>query len=147
MRLGVTGTREGASELQKLWLADVFDQLTIHALHHGACVGVDELAHVYAMERQIPIVVHPPTNPKLVAKLCLTPHTSVTVLPAKPYLHRDRDICATTKGLLALPKEDKEPPPLAQGGTWFTVNYMLRLNKMVILCYPDGRIEKRNVRR
>jgi hypothetical protein len=147
MKLGFTGTREGASENQKQWLADVFDQLKIDVLHHGACVGADELAHVLAIERKIPVVVHPPVNPKYVAALCLTGSAHVTIMPAKPYLNRDRDICSATQGLIALPRQLREPPPLQWGGTWYTVNYAVRLNKMVIICYPDGRIEKRNARK
>jgi hypothetical protein len=64
------------------------------------------------------------------------------VLAAKPPLHRNRDIVAATTGLAVLPKQDRKPPPLQWGGTWYTVNYAERMNRSIVICWPDGRVEK-----
>ena len=144
MILGFTGTRQKVTDVQMKWLSVVFNQLTIHELHHGACVGADQAAHILALQHGIPIVVHPPVNPTYLAALCLTPQAKVTILAAKPYLNRNRDIVGATEGIVALPQQLREPPPLQWGGTWYTVDYAVRLNKSVVICYSDGRIEKRN---
>jgi len=82
----------------------------------------------------------------LVSLKCLQGNQLVTVLPAKPPLNRNRDIVAATTGLVALPRQLTEPPPLQSGGTWYTINYALRLNRPVVICYPSGKVEKRNVK-
>jgi hypothetical protein len=148
MRLGFTGTREQITDAQKDWLATVFDQLQIDVLHHGACVGADAYAHSLAVERMIPVVVHPPIKTKYLAAECLLDMPGVTILPAKPYLNRDRDIVGCCEGLVALPK-NKEPQLNTDyiGGTWYTIRYAQeRYNRPVMICYPDGEVEKREVR-
>lgn len=146
MKLGFTGTREGANEVQLTWLENVFVGLKIEVLHHGGCVGADEEAHMFAVAAKIPVIVHPPVKTKFLATDCLNPQGGlVTVLPAKPYLNRDRDIVVLTDGLVALPK-NHEPPSHdleGAGGTWYTVRFAQRMLKPVMICYPDGKVEKR----
>lgn len=118
-------------------------------LHHGACVGADAYAHKLAVERNFRIVVHPPVKTKFLARECLIEGPLVTVLPAKPYLNRDRDIVGRTEGVVATPK-NHEPQGIdfrSIGGTWYTINYALRSNRPVIICYPSGVIDKREMKR
>jgi hypothetical protein len=148
MILGFTGTRYPITDAQTRWLGQAFDSLRIDMLHHGACVGADLAAHECAVAHELSIVVHPPTNPKLVALQCLkSDNTNVLVLPAKPYLNRNRDIVGACDGVMALPDgPDPGEYTLSHSGTWYTVHYAVRMNKPVIICYPDGQIEKRNQR-
>lgn len=146
MKLGLTGTREGITQSQLLWVTNVFDNLQISVLHHGCCVGADASGHELAVARNIPVIVHPPVKTRFIASQCLDAKGGlVTVLPAKPYLNRDRDIVVLTDGLVALPK-NHEPPSYELegiGGTWYTVRFAVRMNKPVMICYPDGQVEKR----
>jgi hypothetical protein len=152
MRLGFTGTRDPITAAQKGWLWHLFDIMHIEVGHHGACINADEEFHLAALAHNVPLMVHPSNSKShlaqgLISLKCLQGGPLVTILPAKPPLNRDRDIVSATTGLVALPKQLQEPPPLQWGGTWYTVNYALRLNRPVVIYYPDGRIEKRNTRR
>jgi hypothetical protein len=150
MILGFTGTRDGITEAQSHWLTMVFDELQIDELHHGACVEADHASHVLAAERGIRIIVHPPVKTKFMCQHCVQPgQPNVVVLPAKPYLNRDRDIADVCEGLIATPK-NREPQGInlgGIGGTWYTIQWAsVRLNKPVMICYPDGEVEKREAR-
>jgi hypothetical protein len=117
-------------------------------LHHGACVGADLAAHQLAAQHDIPIVVWPPTKTKFLAPQCLEVMQGVKIMPASPYLMRDRAIAGACEGLVACPK-NREPTGLdvsAIGGTWYTINYAQRLGREVVICYPDGGIEKRETK-
>jgi hypothetical protein len=148
MKLGFTGTRVDLTDHQRVWLESVFDNLQIDVLHHGACVGADLAAHQLALQHDIPVVVHPPAKTRFLAVQCLTERPNVTVLPAAPYLVRDRAIVGSCDGLVAMPKNE-QPTGLnisGIGGTWYTVLYAERLNKQIVICYPDGTVEKREVK-
>lgn len=148
MKLGFTGTRNDPTDAQVRWLKHLFEQLQISEGHHGACVGSDLAFHRLALEFDVPLFVHPPTNPKYLATECLVPRPNVTVLPAKPYFNRNRDIGAAAEGLVGLPKHEQQPSEDQWGGTWYTIEYThRRLNKPVMLCYPSGRTEKRDPRK
>ncbi len=145
MILGFTGTRNPPTNAQIAWLYGVFETSTdIESVHHGACVGADALCHKVALENKVPIVVHPPTNPRLIAPECLIKQTGVIIYPSKPYLHRNRDIADLSTGLIALPSE---PESTSGGGTWYTVHWAYdRLNKPVVICSPNGVVEQRYAR-
>lgn len=131
-RLGFTGTRKGLSVHQQDWL---LKYLPVAEIHHGACVGADELMHCYAMASRLPVVVHPP----LKAELRMPYDPGATWLPAKEYLERDRDIVDATQALFATP----DGPERTQSGTWYTVRYAVKTSKPVYICYPDGSLESR----
>jgi hypothetical protein len=146
MILGFTGTRGIVTGPQLRWLYDFLDddinseEREIEAVHHGACIGADMEMHMACLERGIPLFVHPPTKTNFLAVECLTPIKNlVTVLPAKPYLNRDRDIVGAASALVALPgKAEAEG-----GGTWYTVNFAARMSKPAIIVHPDGNVERR----
>lgn len=148
MKLGFTGTRDGLSQHQQDWLSNVFDRLQIDVLHHGACVGADLAAHLLAAEHDIPIVVHPPVKTKFLALQCMQNIRGVTILPAAPYLVRDRAIVGACEGLIGMPK-NTEPTGLdisGIGGTWYTIKFAERMNIPAVICYPDGTVEKRETK-
>lgn len=147
MIIGFTGTREGLTDQQLAWLYTTLEtgkaDGTIVQVHHGACLGADQAVHVAALDIEIPIHVWPPTNMKYVALECLTPHRLVTIHPRMPYLNRDREIVHAAEGLVGLPKHDEQPDRALWGGTWYTVDFAERMNRPVIICYPNGRTEPR----
>lgn len=140
MIIGFTGTRNPLTPQQIAWLNTVLETQPPNVLHHGACIGADSTAHFAALDNDIPVVVHPPTNAKHIDMECLAPHPLVTVLPREPYLNRNRSIVGACDGLVALPSRAEAQ----EGGTWYTVHFAERMNKPVVICYPDGRIEIRH---
>lgn len=147
MIVGFTGTREGCTDLQLAWLYTLLENDNVTEVHHGACVGADYQVHMAALAACRHVHVWPPTNPRYVAGYCLSHEVPspavVTVHPAMPYLHRDREIVRAAQYLIALPKQDEQPDRAYWGGTWYTVNFAERVNKQVVVCYPNGRIETR----
>lgn len=136
--LGITGSRDGASERQKktlsalmsLWIRITTDP----SFHHGDCEGVDDesvtLAFVFGMN----LVCHPPLNEKYRS-------SSTTRIPyqeirePKEYMHRNRDIVNESSVLIAVPDTFSE---VLRSGTWSTVRYAMRIKKLVIVIWPDG---------
>lgn len=146
MIIGFTGGREAVTDRQLGWLYQLFEDGkrdgTLSVMHHGACIGADAAAHYAALDNEMCVVVHPPTNLTLVARECLrVDNELVTVLPRQPYLMRNREIVGATKGLIALPT--KPEGGVNEGGTWYTVHFAERMMKPVLICYTDGRVEER----
>lgn len=134
LRLGFTGTRNEPTDKQLDWLWH--EMVAYRELHHGACVGADFCAHQAAKDNGVPIIVHPPSN----TRLRMNYDDVATWLPAKPYLTRNRNIVDSTDELIAIP----DGPERQQSGTWSTVRYAVNLGRLVTICYPDGRVEKRD---
>ena len=127
MKIGFTGTQKGMTPVQK---AEVAFLITgENEFHHGDCVGADEQAHHIAEIRKVPIVKHPSTNGKKRA-FC---KGGKEVKP-KPYLVRNRDIVNATDELVAAPSG----PEVLRSGTWSTVRYALKQEKLVHIVMPDG---------
>lgn len=121
MKVGFTGTRKGMSPRQRRQLAAILHAVT--EIHHGDCVGADEQAHELAVEAGIRRVVHPPSNPGKRAWCGIDDGS--TVLPAKPYLARNRDIVDACDVLMAAPYGPEE----VRSGTWSTVRYARKIGK------------------
>jgi hypothetical protein len=148
MIIGFTGTREKLTDLQLAWLYETLEMGkrdgTIKEVHHGACLGADAAVHAAAIDNDLFIHVWPPVNMKYVAPECLSPpFTKVTIHPRMQYLDRDRQIVGAAAGLVALPKHNEQPERMLWGGTWYTVDFAQRMNKPVIICYPNGVVEQR----
>lgn len=143
MNLGMTGTRHGVTAPQREFLSNLIAQAS--QLHHGACVGADAEAHDLAVASHVPIVVHPPSDKKLVYHAALRGGENVAVLDAKPYHDRNRDIVNSCDKLVALPDGPRRP----HSGTWYTVRFacgevdahLLVRRVPVEVCYPDGEWE------
>jgi predicted Rossmann fold nucleotide-binding protein DprA/Smf involved in DNA uptake len=135
-RYGFTGTRRGLSVDQQAWLATMLDRG--HSLHHGACIGADQVAHQMADGLGLSIVVHPPVDRR---QVMLNGHyparLPLRVLPPKPFLDRNHDIVDVCDLLLACP----DGPERLRSGTWATVRYARKTGKAVLVCLPDGRVD------
>lgn len=135
--IGITGTREGATPQQLISLTAIFGLLSevaddIIRLHHGDCIGVDEQACELALEAGFLLHCHPPTNPKLRARI-----RSDKESPPRHYLIRNEDIVNYSDVLIALPKGNEEE---LRSGTWSTIRYAKRVEQPFIIIFPDGTI-------
>lgn len=141
MKLGFTGTRHSLTNSQHAAIQRLLPTLRPDEAHHGDCVGADEAFHRICRTLAIPVVIHPPKEPKLRA-WC----DSTLMRPAAPYLSRNRQIVKDTQALIAAPKETAEPEPAQGQGTWSTVRYARRSGTPVYLIWPDGRVERQGHR-
>jgi hypothetical protein len=138
LHVGLTGTRRGLASRQADVLTDALTRLARRArvtsrgvvLHHGDCVGVDAQGAEIARALGYRLVSHPPLNPKLRAHVA-----SDAVLPAKPYLDRDRDLVDCTVVLLACPAQRSAR---LGSGTWFTIDYARSLDRPRLIIHRDG---------
>jgi hypothetical protein len=121
--VGVTATRHGLTRYQRLWAYDTLQTLRsrgFDTLRHGDCVGGDaELAEM-GRKMGFRLIAHPPTVPTFRAYI-----PSDIVLPALPYLERDRAMVDNSAYLLGCPKVWPDPGGRA-GGTWYTIRYAHR---------------------
>jgi hypothetical protein len=70
MRLGVTGSSHGTTLEQDRAIWRLMSHVAATELHHGDCVGADEVFHNAAIGTRIPlsphevIIIHPPADPR-----------------------------------------------------------------------------------
>jgi hypothetical protein len=98
---------------------------------HGDCVGADAEFHSICMLLGIPIIIYPPENPDLRA-FC---KGAAKVMPAMPYLDRNRAMVDLSHTTLAAPDSMKER---LRSGTWATVRYTRYENHALYIAFPDG---------
>lgn len=132
MKIGITGTREGANESQlqriRVILSAFFQDES--EFHHGDCSGVDVQVAQIAREIGYTIVCHPPVKDETRGFFL----GDIMHLP-KGYLERDRNIVDSTEVLLVVPLQNEWQP---KGGTWYTHDYAVKKKKPLVLIYPKG---------
>jgi hypothetical protein len=132
--VGFSGTRIGMTEQQSAIVADLLRVIAPTEARHGDCVGADAEFHkIAAAQLGARIVVHPPTDPRLRA-FC----KGDEVLDPLPYLVRNTAIVLASNLLIATPAS-----AMVTGGTWFTINEALRLERRTVIVHRDGRVEDR----
>jgi len=134
VHVGLTGTRNGLSRVQGVVLSNWLERGGKNTvLHHGDCVGADEMAHIYARRAGAYIVIHPPTNDRLRAWCQADEYR-------KPftYLTRNRHLVEECQVLWAFPKE---PVEVVRSGTCATVRYARKVGRAVRIVYPDGTLD------
>ena len=135
MRIGFTGTRNGMTAHQLAGVQDVLRCLCPSEVHHGDCIGSDVQFHSSAQHTalnlgyQVKVVVHPPSNSTHRANT-----TGDDAYAPKPYLERNKDIVKTTQILVATPAG----PETQRSGTWSTIRYARKMNRPIIILWPDG---------
>ena len=129
MRIGVTGTREGANDKQLKLVAEYLISLGQgHELHHGDCKGVDVEIAAIARHLGWRIVCHPPLSKETQGF-----YGGDEIRTPKGYLERDRQIVDETELLIVLPLQNEWQP---RGGTWYTHDYAVKKGKPVKIFYP-----------
>jgi hypothetical protein len=131
--VGVTATRHGLTDAQRraarTWLAHAFTVYESRHFHHGDCVRGDEELAGIARALGYLLVAHPPTDERLRAFV-----ESDRVLPALPYLDRNRAIVHSVGRLLACP----DGPERLRSGTWSTIRFARAVHCPVTVLLPDG---------
>lgn len=100
----------------------MLQNLEASEFHHGDCVGADAEAHAIAVDLGIPVVIHPPLDPKARAGC-----QSQYIRERHPYVERNHHIVQETDYLIAAPKG----PEVTRSGTWATVRYAWLTDKPV----------------
>lgn len=133
--ISFTGTRKGMNEIQKELFSQILDEISPSKFVHGDCVGADEDAHNIVVNKGIDdIAKRPCTFDNMRA------FTKEGVCVAKPEyaLDRNKKIVDDGELLIATPGENKE---VMRSGTWSTIRYAKKVNKPVIIIYPNGTVE------
>lgn len=133
--LGITGTRNGMSDKQKLVVKLIAGFLLPDEAHHGDCVGADSEFHDIIREVcNAIIVVHPPINKSHVAN-----KMGDFTMPDKEYMKRNKDIVNESDIMLATPFEFEERG--RGSGTWAAIRYTRKVHKPLVIVWPDGTFE------
>jgi hypothetical protein len=135
--VGVTATRGGVNDVQRLSVAELLMLWLPREVHHGDCVGGDADVHTLVRDLGLGmrIAIHPPDVDTLRA-FC---QADVIHAP-KPYLERNHDIVDDCQRLLALPAGEAET---LRSGTWATVRYAQQVGVPVFVLFPSGQLELR----
>ena len=140
--IGFTGTQKGLTKIQNevlevyldMLITDAVMQSEFEGFHHGDCEGADYEACMIVAQLTDNIHTHPPLNG---SKRAFWVTTGGTVYPAKEYLVRNKDIVNACTILVVCPETMEEK---LRSGTWSTVRYAKKLNKQILIVYPDGSI-------
>lgn len=128
MRIGITGTRVGATDRQLKLIRRILTELGPGEFHHGDCVGADVQAAALADALGYNVVAHPPTNSQYRGD-----YPSAQSLEPQGYFVRNRAIVDSVELLLVVPREDQWQP---RGGTWYTHDYARRVGRDLIVIWP-----------
>ena len=130
MKIGFTGTQTGMTSFQKRTFKLILESLDVTEFHHGDCIGADAEAHDLAEMLGFKTVSHPPIKEnKRAFKM------ADVLLEAKDYLIRNHDIVDACTVMIATPKEKLE---VMRSGTWATVRYSRKKNRLLYLILPNG---------
>lgn len=135
---GFTGTQRGMTYQQRQQLLVLLRdrRWTVPSalwFHHGDCVGADAEAAALAASLGFKIWMHPPTNP---AKRAFT--TADREEAPMLYLDRNHAIVDVATEVFATPGEYEMQQ---RSGTWATIRYARKVEKSVLIIYPDGSLE------
>lgn len=145
IHVGFTGTRSGMSPEQiatvrrVLVALDHASEREKLACHHGDCVGADAEFHALARELGARITVHPPVDE---SDRAWCPGDEM--LPALPYMKRNKQIVLASEFVVAAPYTDA-PVGRHPGGTWKTVEIARKERRTTALVLRDGTINARDL--
>ncbi len=149
--IGTTGSRSGMSNNQKTSLVSILNQLIsfnnkIIEIHHGDCVGSDSQFHNICVDiiPNISIIIHQPEKDILRANMHLLKPRNGEIVSLKnklSYLNRNKKIVDNSDILIAFPSSINE---VMYSGTWSTIRYAKKMNKKIIIIFPDGTTESFN---
>lgn len=131
MVMGFTGTRKGMTDGQKTTFSKLLNELKPTHFVHGDCIGADADAHDAAIKAGVSVRIRPSTLTKQRAYV----EGYDVEFPPKPPLERNKDIVNDANIMVACPSGYEEE---LRSGTWSTIRYSRRLNKPLIIVWPDG---------
>ena len=134
LHVGFTGTREAVTPIQATILREQLYRLNFVKRrmvgHSGDCINADALFHGIAKEFGWYTIGHIPRVEALRAYCVYDEEREPT-----NYQERNRQIVHASQAMIAVPNTMREKP---NGGTWFTIRYARRLNKPLLIIWPDG---------
>ena len=132
--VGFSGTRGGLTSRQWQALDDFLGWHDPKLGRHGDCIGADEEFHELCLTSGIPVVIHPPSNPRYRARCEGAEH----ILPEREYLARNDDILHGSDLIVACPRGYEE---VKRGsGTWSMIRHARREHKELYIIYPMGEV-------
>lgn len=136
-KIGITGTRNGWTDQQRVIFVSRCLPLYSFEFHHGLCVGVDCQSHdeVRNLAPHGRIIGHPSVDKKLQKEV-----NCDELREAKTHFARNRDIVNETDILIVVPMQMEWQ---SRGGTWYTHDYGVNRGKEVFVIWPDGKLERR----
>lgn len=143
MSYGITGTREGLSNLQTEWLREqlrLVHEYTIKGrvkpeFHLGDCEGVDTQAYRMIVEEfgtEAILIGHPPKNTRLARGLSYN-----VMREPLPYIERNHALVDEASQVWAFPHQNHE---VQRSGTWATIRYALKRGKDIQVVKPYSRV-------
>jgi hypothetical protein len=139
--IGVTASRRGPTDRQRESLFGWVEQSThIHEqllLIHGDCVGGDKSAHLVAVSLGLSTGIHPPVGDRFRA-FCEPTGSHGYIRQPKGYFPRDRDIVMACNELIVMPMSLDWS---FEGGTRYTHDYAVKMNRTRVMIWRDGRLE------
>jgi hypothetical protein len=142
IRIGFTGTRNGMTDAQKSVVTDILTkafnrdfELPSVVGHHGDCVGADADFHKICRELGFFTHIHPPSDASMRA-FCRGNNAE----PPLPYMRRNREIVRAADYMLATPAL-LAFVPRGTGGTWRTIEMVVKMRKPLQIVLPHGKIE------
>jgi hypothetical protein len=137
IKYGFTGTRDGLNTKQKesiisLLQNDIKNNLNIE-VYHGDCIGADYDFHniCRSISPNIKINIFPGfhSNKNEINNLRVYCQGD-SIFEPKPYLERNKDIVNNCDVLIGCPKTKEEE---LRSGTWQTIRYARKINKLNII--------------
>ncbi|MCC5814737.1 MAG: hypothetical protein JJT78_08280 [Leptospira sp.] len=143
-KIGITGSRKGLNDKQRLALLESLKGLGNVEIHHGDCVGVDcDIHKLLVSEKEnlpegvkvLQISIHPPSDKKQRA-FCEKNYPGLDILihsySTEEYLKRNQFIVNLTDELWAFP----DGPEKQRSGTWSTIRNAKKSGKPVKIFEP-----------
>lgn len=141
LKLGFTGTRNGATEAQLETLIKLVKELEPQEVYHGSCMGADAEFH-YVVGRLFPGHRRNiyPSNSRSTRWYVEIADTDYVREPAKP-LVRNQWIVDDADVLIGV---SPTPQEILRSGTWATIRMARRKRIPIYIIMPDGSIEEEN---
>lgn len=143
MRVGVTGTRNGMTEAQKVAFTKTIQSFDPVWFGHGDCVGVDDQAAtiVHGLFGDDCVIARfPPMGDDSDPLRANNPHFHEEHVKQNHFA-RNRSIVDASELVIVIPMQYT---PQGQGGTWYTYDYARKKRKKVWVIWPNGATEDRS---
>ena len=131
--ISFSGSRYGLTDPQTRMLRYLIHQVPKEAMH-GDCVGADEVFHnmIRELDEKVHITAYP-SNLERWRAFCVADK----IQKARDPLERDRLMVMLSEMLIACPKSRRRN----RSGTWYTIDYALSRNVLVLLIPPNGKVK------
>jgi hypothetical protein len=151
LHIGITGTRNRLTMNQYESLALTLAEYSAGQqslgsylfIHHGCCIGTDEISHLLARDMKCTFICgHPGIdrhgNSPYSMPIRLREFSILN--GSKPYRERNKDIVNTGRIIIACPASPEMHFDSRRSGTWQTVRLARKAEKEIIYIWADGSV-------